>query len=686
MSCKLKCSISHIILLCKCILIFSCIKLNAQFVPNRNSQFPINNNQLGQQSSKTNSKDDSLIHRTGLEDSITISFRYFDSTRSQKLDNSVNDFTKYFPIPAHYIYLGNVGNASRSLLFSPIIHPGWDAGFHAYDIYMSNIERTRFFNTTRPYTTLNYMIGSHAEQLINVLHTQNFNPNWNMAFDYHLISAPGWFKSQKTNHNNITISSFYQTRNKRYSLYAIYFFNKINGSENGGIINNSFLNDPRYKSRELIPTQLGGDATFSTNFFTSNVTTGAAYKTSTFLFRHQYDLGQKDSLKINDTTTVKLFYARIRFQHSFQYNTYEYSFIDQSIDSTSYHDNFQITIPSGSTITLKDKWQELINEFSILSYPDKKNQNQFLKLGVAIQNLKGSFSNNIENYINQLSNYNLYTLAEYRNKTRNQLWDIEANGKLYINGWNAGDYGGFISLNRFISKKIGSLTAGFENINRTPSFIFNPESSFLYNGPANLNKENISHIFGSIDNSYLQLKLTGDYYLIGNYTYFNDLYKATQQSSLLNVLRISASKTIQLNKHIFWYADVYAQQASNIKVVSLPLFFSRNRLAFEGIFFKNLNISTGLEIKYHTPYKAYGYSPINGQFYVQPNTIISNRPEGAAFVHFAIKSFRAYIRFENLNALDFQNSFSFTQNNMAAPLYPYPGLVFKLGIAWGFVN
>jgi hypothetical protein len=42
---------------------------------------------------------DSLKHRTGLEDSITINFRYMDSSRYQKFDSSINDFTKRFLIP-----------------------------------------------------------------------------------------------------------------------------------------------------------------------------------------------------------------------------------------------------------------------------------------------------------------------------------------------------------------------------------------------------------------------------------------------------------------------------------------------------------------------------------------------------------------------------------------------------------
>jgi len=64
---------------------------------------------------------DSLKHRTGLEDSITINFRYLDSSRYQKFDSSINDFSRKFLIPANYLYLGNTGSATKSLLFSPLL-------------------------------------------------------------------------------------------------------------------------------------------------------------------------------------------------------------------------------------------------------------------------------------------------------------------------------------------------------------------------------------------------------------------------------------------------------------------------------------------------------------------------------------------------------------------------------------
>ena len=44
----------------------------------------------------------------------------------------------------------------------------------------------------------------------------------------------------------------------------------------------------------------------------------------TYLMRQQYDLGQKDSIVVNDTTVVPLFYPRVRFEHTISYNTYKY--------------------------------------------------------------------------------------------------------------------------------------------------------------------------------------------------------------------------------------------------------------------------------------------------------------------------------------------------------------------------
>jgi hypothetical protein len=112
----------------------------------------------------------------------------------------------------------------------------------------------------------------------------------------------------------------------------------------------------------------------------------------------------------------------------------------------------------------------------------------------------------------------------------------------------------------------------------------------------------------------------------------------------------------------------------------------RNRLAIEGVFFKNLNLSTGIEMRYYSPYKANGYSPLLGQFFKQDAVTINNLPDVTTFINFRIKGFTGFLRAENLNTMSFKNGFGFINNNFAAPFYPTQGMMIRLGIKWWFVN
>jgi hypothetical protein len=267
---------------------------------------------------------------------------------------------------------------------------------------------------------------------------------------------------------------------------------------------------------------------------------------------------------------------------------------------------------------------------------------------------------------------------------------MEANGKLYFTGLNAGDYSVYASLQRATGKKNASyVQLGFENVNRSPSFIYNEQSGFyLLPYSTDFKKENTTHLFASLFQSSLKLRLTGHYYLMTNYNYIKNYYQLTQYNSLFNVLRIGVEKTLKLSKRWNWHTDIYFQQAIGNAPVNLPTVFTRNRLAYEGnLGFKNLDMALGLEMRYHTPYKADGYSSVLGQFFYQDIIQIKNPlPDISAYVHFRIKSFKAYVRAENLNTARASNGFGFTNNNQEVPGYPTPGLNIRLGVYWSFVN
>lgn len=627
---------------------------------------------------------DSLKHRDNADDSITIHYRYFDSTTIRNLDSSINDFTTRYPVPAQYVTLGNLGTAAHSLLFNPNLKPGFDAGFHSFDIYRLRIEDTRFYQTTRPYTELGYMLGGGGEQMINVVHTQNIRPNFNMAVQYRLINSPGYLQNQNTSHNSYRINGNYQSRNKRYTAYGVFLANKLVSSENGGITNDSLLNNYSFSDRFNIPTRLSGDSNPLRNPFSTHVLTGSASNESIFLFRQQYDFGQSDSLVVNDSTVIRLFYPRFRLQHTLTYSGNQYEFRDYFIGQNKVNDYYKYfgEKTQNDSILYRDNWKNLQNEFSIISFPEKNNLNQFVKAGIAIENFTGTFdTTTVKRY------HNIFLSGEYRNRTRNQKWNLEATGKFYLNGYNAGDYAFRVNLKRYISKQLGYLETGFQNVNRTPSALFEKQTSFPMLTSGSLSKENITRISGSLNNEAKGFSLSGEYYLISNYTYADSFFSARQYGTLFNVLHVAGKQHFKLSRVLNLYSEVHLQKTAGGPPLHLPLVFTSNRISFEGVYYKNMHYAIGLEVRYHTPYKADNYSPFTGQFFYQDNYLLSNRPEINGFFDFRIKTFKAFIRAENLNTAGVSGgSFGFNKNNLSAQHYPQQGLWIRLGIWWTFIN
>jgi hypothetical protein len=640
---------------------------------------------IGQQGG-SGTKSDSLglgfTHRDDLKDSISISYKYLDSIRNIQMDTNINDFYKFFDLPSTQQYLGNNGTAGYSLIFTPFNKAGWDAGFHGYDAYLYTLENSRFFKTTKPYTRIGYQLATFKEQTINILHTQNPKPNINFGLDFRLIGAPGYLTSQNANNKSYRIFGSYQGKRKRYAGYFVLLGNTIKSAENGGIVNDSNLLNKTYYPLFSINTNLSGPPNANFNPFNTTVNTGNIYKNFAFFLRQTYDLGKKDSIAVNDSTTEYLFYAKLRFQYSFAYNDYSYQYLDNLTDSTTYQNWYDLTFTNSSshpdTLTLIDKWKIITNDFSLLQFPDTKNANQYLMAGARLENIKGTFTSGTKIY------YNVVLHGEYRNKTRNRLWDILANGEFYLTGLNAGDYSATASLSRFLNKRWGNISLYFSNVNRSPSFIYNPLSSFSLGNAGDFNKENITMLSATADNPFISLAATN--YLITNYIYYTNYYQTVQYSKLINLLQLSASKKFRLSKNWYWYVEATLQQTDGAAPVRVPLLFARNRISYEGLFFKNLNLSTGIEFRYYTKYRVDNYSPVMGKFFPQDTITIKNRPDVSAYLHFRIRSFTAYIRADNLNTFSFANGVGFTHYNYAAPHYIYPGFIFRFGIQWAFVN
>jgi len=208
---------------------------------------------------RRDSSNENLKHRDKYEDSITISYHRWDSSKAERIDSSINDFYSRFPVPWTYYDLGNLGSAAKSFIFKPNMQPGFDAGFHAYDVYKYTLENTRFFTTTRPYSETVYLLGSRAEQMINLLHTQNRKSNFNFGLDFRVLNSPGAYRNQSTNTSNGRINTSYQSDNKRYTNNFIFITNKILSSENGGLKPNQNFDSLAFNDPHSLAIKVGND-------------------------------------------------------------------------------------------------------------------------------------------------------------------------------------------------------------------------------------------------------------------------------------------------------------------------------------------------------------------------------------------------------------------------------------------
>lgn len=629
-----------------------------------------------------NKADTTFKRRDVNEDSLTIFYTPYNGLGINKLDTTINNFYNYFPLPSSYNHLGNFGTAARNLIFNTTNTTGFSSGFNSFDIYNYSLQNTKLYNTTRAFTELAYMLGSGAEQMINVLHTQNKKDNVNFSLEYRFINSPGDYQSQNANHNNLRFTYQYQSPNKRYKAVVVLMSNKNQSSENGGLQNPKRLDSLTIGNPYEFTTRMGPGDLARRSLFSTVINTGNIQTNSNIVLRHSYDFGQKDSI-VTDSAVYKLFYPRLRIQHEIQVQSQTASFIDPYADSANYRKYFAFVLnKSKDNIRFNDAFSNIQNEFSLISYPDKKNSNQYAKASIMLQNFKGTFSDT--STTKNTSFYNVIVGGEYRNKTKNGVWDIDAIAQLYLTGFNSGDYLAKISLEKQLGKKGGNLQIGFQNINKSASFIYNNLSSFRITNRGNTSKENSTRIWAQYINQKRGVQLAANYYLVSNFMYADSFFKLKQDASLINVLHLSGEKMFKLKKNINAYANLDIQQSTANAPINIPLALARLRIAFEGNFYKNLFLSTGVEVRYTTNFKAAGYSPFINQFLYNDTYTISNRPDVHLFFNFKIKRFKAFVRVENLNTLIPPTGFK--SYNFVADNYPSQTLWLRLGIWWKFIN
>jgi hypothetical protein len=616
------------------------------------------------------------------EESAKIYYKQLNSEVKFQIDTLLHNFHHYQPTqPWWGKDLGNYGTATRNQLFTFNTPIGMSLGYTAYNLYQKPIDSLKYYNTTRPYSEFSFMMGGRNQQNVGVLHTQNIMPNWNFAAGITYNSSEGFFRLQKANNLNTFFNTNYQSKNKRYQLNAAIQYSSYKQEENGGITNDSFLTNPAYGDKKLIPVQFTG---INNSTLRSNVNN--ILRNFDILLQHQYAFGRTDTVYAKDSSSVEYrFMPRFSVKHRMQIHSEKHTFNDYKPLASHYDfiDANNRLIPRNSffkpndTLSNVQNWFYVENRFSLNGYIGKSTTPLLIEAGLG--NRIESFNNQYKNGLSTLSSINNFAYGNIKKEAIEPTqWSYGGATQFYFTGDAAGSFNIRLYLSKYINK-IGGFDAGIQQTLTNAPYTYTNFSTNYFSNRYDWSKLGNTQLWGKIFIDKIKLELSATNNLVTNYIYYNDQFVLHQQSEAFSVLQLKARKLFRVGK-FYLDNDVVWQKATANAPVNLPDFLLRHKLGIETPMFKSaLRVSIGVEARYHTPYFSDGYIPYFNQFYYQNTYKVTAIPECTLYANFKIKSFRAFVMYDQIQHF-------FVKNIINAPGYPESDANFKFGFKWVLIN
>ena len=635
--------------------------LKAQLFSNRNNNNNISSDQrIQSDTSRQSSKwreDKTQIYRFNIKDTLRMS-----------LDSGIQHLHRNPLQGIWFVDLGNLGTASKSMYHQPMLNPSLQGGLNSLDAYRSDESNPVFYNTTRPYTDVYYHMASQQEQVLDLLHTQNIKPSWNISVRYRKIGSPGFYKLQRSNHDLLSVNSIYRSENQKYQATLVSNYQKFQLDENGGIVNEDFLDNPIYNDRRVLPV-------VAESYGSGNLSSVKNYfRRAGLRFDQIYYLGRVDSVW-NDKAqkNVSSFKAYAGLRHQLYAETNYYKLTDKVPDSLFYGPLNVQNIVFGDSLKTRYAWRSWGSSLGLQAILRIREKPVSAEAGLGFE------YNMYSNDWNQEGFTQPYLYAEInKNISAEMKWFYKADLKLFVAGENAGAYLLQASAGRSSDNGLNLKLGFFQQLNK-PAFMFRFLQSNYFSLQQDLNPTLSTGVSALIDIPELNGQARLHFTVYNGFIYRDTTLQAKQYQQALPVWGSSFRKIFHWRNWVN-ENDAILQWSPQSSPIHLPLWASRHRLAYESKILKQkLKVATGLELRFHTPYFADAYSTVVFSFVSQYSQQISNWPQWTAFFNFKVKRFRATIAADQLQQI-------FVRNAMNYPFYPAQNFNLRFGFHWVFIN
>lgn len=572
-------------------------------------------------------------------------FRMYDPARRQVIDWGT---------------LGNIGSSGRPLLFQTTPRLGFDHGFHSFDLYQLQPEALQFFRNTRAFTDLFFSQGRiQDDNQLRARFSRTFSGGLNFSLAYQTFNHLGQYRYQAVKHSALSFGVWYPF-SSRYEIFLIYTSNTDKQQENGGIVEGTVFGSGQFSGPIDAEVQLP-DAQALTRHANRNY----------HLTQHLKLFGGRDS-----TARKRV----LRLSHTAEWDSRTFKFSDPGTNPGSslrrdslYFDTFMVD-KRGIRNYLEVR--QLDNHITLNTFKAKQagRPSDVLALGLMHRLLilgqeplaDSTFSN-------------VFLTGDLKINPSDKFL-LEASGKLGMLA-NFGEYQvkGILQVGL---GKAGVLQAGLLSQRYPPARLYDR----LYVSQRLLWQHAFSKpVETSLSATYslpsVGFEASAHTHLINNYLYYDQRGIAAQTSAPVQVAQLILRENLKLGRLRF-DNTVALQQTNRQEVLRLPKWFSKNSLYYSGpLFKKRMLVDAGVDFRVNSAFTPDGYQPVTAQFYLQDSLEAQAYPWLDVFLAFKVKSFRVFVRYENIASLwDPQTAYYQTA------YHPQPFGALRVGIGWRFMD
>ncbi|MBN2773838.1 MAG: putative porin [Prolixibacteraceae bacterium] len=561
-------------------------------------------------------------------------------------------------------YTGNYGGAYENNNFFARNYNTDFLLFQTHDAYLLTPKNIIFYNTTTPYTLLDYSQSENKnlqnETRFNVLHTQNVTPDLNVTFRFDQARSEGQYNDQENKNNSITLYTSYHS--DHFNIHGGFISNRIVNGENGGMKDDNQLFED-FKLFNLVNAR-------------------SSYKNTSFYTISDYRLGEyidTASVDTDENVDSLAFKPRYSFLHFMEYSSNLRQFIE---DDEANSEFFPVTLIDSTKTGDSVRFNKFTNIFQAQQLEDSTKKYSFGKRAFMGFDLSKVVYPGYEDSGSYEENYHDLFVGGGIFRETGKFWNWNIEAKFYITGYHSGQ----TQISGVIYKPLTLLrdSAAFIEItgkleNRVPDYFQHRYNSNHYTWYNSFNHEQRMTAGVRFYSKKHKLELGANYALINNFVYNDTLGIPAQTKKELLILSAYLNKKFELGNFII-NSKLLAQKSSSEEFIHLPDFSSYVGIYYKLLVSKVLHMHIGADLRYNTKYYADAYNPATGFFYLQNEKEIGNYPYIDAYASLKLKRTRVYFKLINVGSR-FLNGEYFT-----ALHHPMNKMTFRLGVDWKFYD